>query len=64
MFYALNKRKIGKALDKSMKQSIVGVVSLEGIYQDWRKILDMVNELRIGYKLKDSATTFENTYDS
>jgi len=45
-FFALNKRKLGKALDKSMKQSIVGIVNLDGIHQQWRKILELVEDLR------------------
>ena len=43
---ALNKRRIGKALSKSMKQSVVGITSLEGVYPEWREILAEVGCLR------------------
>ena len=43
---ALNKRRIGKALNKSMKQSVIGITNLEGVFSDWRSILEEVSNLR------------------
>ena len=42
---ALNKRRIGKALNKSMKQSVIGITNLEGVLPDWRSILGEVDNL-------------------
>ena len=44
---ALNKRRVGKALNKSMKQSVVGITNLDGVHPDWRSILAEVDRLRI-----------------
>ena len=41
---ALTKRRLGKCLGKSMKQTIVGIVSLEGIHQQWRELVKLVSE--------------------
>ena len=44
---ALTKRRLGKMLGKSMKQSIVGIVSLEGVHQTWRDLVSQVS-LEVG----------------
>lgn len=43
--YALKRRKLGKCLNKSIKQAVVGIVSLEGVHQDWKKLLSMLGKL-------------------
>ena len=37
MLSALTKRRIGKCLSKSMKQTVVGILNLEGIHQQWKE---------------------------
>ena len=34
----LTRRRMGKALGKSMKQSLVGIVNLDGVHQDWKAL--------------------------
>jgi ribosomal protein L7Ae-like RNA K-turn-binding protein len=46
LFFSLNRRKMGKALGKSMKQSLVGIWSLEGVHQPWKQVLNLVDSLR------------------
>lgn len=46
LVFALNRRKIGKALSKSMKQSLVGIISLDGVHQDWKRMLSLTESLR------------------
>jgi ribosomal protein L7Ae-like RNA K-turn-binding protein len=43
---ALSKRKLGKAVGKSMKQSVVGITNLDGVHQDWKRITVHVEFLR------------------
>ena len=45
-FFALNKRRLGKALGRSMKQSVIGVTSLEGVHQEWKALLEELEVLR------------------
>lgn len=46
LVFALNRRKIGNALGKSMKQSLVGILSLDGVHQDWKRMLSLTDSLR------------------
>ena len=46
LIFALNRRRIGKALGKTMKQSLVGIVNLEGVFQEWRKMIALSDSLR------------------
>jgi selenocysteine insertion sequence-binding protein 2 len=39
LLFALTRRKMGKALGKSMKQSLVGIVNLDGVHQPWKQAL-------------------------
>jgi ribosomal protein L7Ae-like RNA K-turn-binding protein len=43
---SLSKRKLGKALGKSMKQSVVGITNLDGVHQEWKIIIEQVESLR------------------
>jgi ribosomal protein L7Ae-like RNA K-turn-binding protein len=43
--HALKRRKLGKCLNKSIKQAVVGIVSLEGVHQDWKKLLNLIGKL-------------------
>ena len=43
--FALNRRKIGKALGKSIKQSAVGIWSTEGVHHKWKELLTIFDKL-------------------
>ena len=43
---SLSRRRMGKALGKSMKQSLVGIWSLEGIHQPWKQALSLLDSLK------------------
>lgn len=36
--HCLTRRRLGKALGKSMKQSVVGIFNLDGVHQDWKSL--------------------------
>jgi len=46
LHFALNRRRIGKALGKSMKQSLVGILNLDGVHQEWKRMLSISESLR------------------
>lgn len=46
LLFALSRRRLGKAVGKSMKQSLVGIVNLEGVHQVWKQIISIVDSLR------------------
>ena len=52
---ALTRRRIGKALAKSMKQSLVGIVSLDGVHQPWKAFVEMAESLKAQYRNDNSA---------
>jgi selenocysteine insertion sequence-binding protein 2 len=41
VIFSLTRRRLGKAVGKSMKQSLVGIVSLEGVHQVWKQIISI-----------------------
>ena len=45
LVFALSRRRMGKALGKSMKQSLVGIWNLDGVHQSWKQILALVEPL-------------------
>jgi ribosomal protein L7Ae-like RNA K-turn-binding protein len=51
IIYALNMKKIGKALGKQIKISIVGVLSADGAMDEYRKMLGIAKEKREKYAL-------------
>lgn len=38
---ALTRRRMGKALGKSMRQSLVGILNLDGVHQQWKQIREL-----------------------
>ena len=47
LVFALSRRRMGKALGKSMKQSLVGIVNLDGVHQPWKQALSLVDSLKL-----------------
>ncbi len=45
LIYSLTRRRMGKAVGRSMKQSLVGIVNLEGVHQPWKQILSLVDSI-------------------
>lgn len=45
LIFSLTRRRLGKAVGKSMKQSLVGIVSLEGVHQVWKQIISTLDSL-------------------
>ena len=46
LVYCLNRRKLAKSLDMSMRQSVVGVYKADGTYENFKKIKDYIEKNR------------------
>ena len=61
LLFSLTRRRMGKALGKSMKQSLVGIVNLDGVYQPWRQALSLVETLPAFEQLPRLDSTEQTT---
>jgi len=44
IFYEFNKRKLGKAIGKSIKIGVIGVQNADGAYQEFKKLISLANK--------------------
>jgi len=44
IFYEFNKRKLGKAIGKSIKIGVIGIQNADGAYQQFKKLLSLANK--------------------
>jgi ribosomal protein L7Ae-like RNA K-turn-binding protein len=45
LIFSLSRRRMGKAVGKSMKQSLVGITNLDGVHQPWKQVVSLVESL-------------------
>jgi selenocysteine insertion sequence-binding protein 2 len=44
VFYELNKRKLGQAIGKSIKIAVIGIQSVEGTHQQFKKLTSIAGK--------------------
>jgi ribosomal protein L7Ae-like RNA K-turn-binding protein len=46
LVFSLSRRQMGKALGKTMKQSLVGITNLDGVHQPWKQVVNLIDSLK------------------